>query len=181
MIGIYSIKNKINNEVYIGSSINISKRKYNHNYQIKKGSHANRYLTRAIQKYGAENFTFEVLEECSADQLKEREQFYIDKYQAFGNGYNLLPNAYRNTGYKHTKSALLKMGATHKGVKFTDEHKKKISDALKSHKRTEEHCKKISLSKAGKNTRFNYQHSQETKDKISLAKINYYANLSRAI
>ncbi len=181
MIGIYAIRNKVNDAVYIGSSINIAKRRYNHNYQIKKCSHNNRYLTRAIKKYGSENFIFEIIEECEVSVLKEREQFFIDKYRAFGFGYNLLPNAYRNCGYKHTKSALIKMGMTHKGVKFTKEHKKKISDALKNYKRTQEHCNNISLSKKGKITRINYRHSQETKNKMSVARKKYYANITRTI
>ncbi len=73
------------------------------------------------------------------------------------------------------------MGMTHKGVKFTKEHKKKISDALKNYKRTQEHCNNISLSKKGKITRINYRHSQETKNKMSVARKKYYANITRTI
>ena len=35
-----------------------------------------------MQKYGLENFTFEVLEKCPASELNEKEKFYIELYQA---------------------------------------------------------------------------------------------------
>ena len=37
---------------------------------------------------GLENFSFELLEECSRDQLNEKEHFYIQLYQSDQFGYN---------------------------------------------------------------------------------------------
>lgn len=93
MIGIYKITNTINNKVYIGQSINIQKRWSSHRTKpFNKNS--NTYdlpLYRAIRKYGLSNFIFEVIEECEADKLNEKEQFYIQKYKANDSnfGYNL--------------------------------------------------------------------------------------------
>lgn len=54
MCGIYKIINKINNKIYVGQSVNIQKRWYQHLYD------ANHRLTigidQAIKKYGAENW-----------------------------------------------------------------------------------------------------------------------------
>ena len=156
--GIYVIKNTVNGAVYVGSSIDLKRRELKHSQQIKKGTHANRYLARAIQKYGADNFIFKIIEKCEPSNLKEREQFYIEQYQAFGNGYNLLPLAYRNSGYRHTPEALGKISDASKGKTFTNEHKQRIADALRSYQRTAEHAQSISLAKIGQPSGFKGKH-----------------------
>ena len=60
MIGIYKIRNTINNKYYIGSSKNIKKRFNKHKYQLKKGTHHCIYLQRAYKKYGSSVFDFEI-------------------------------------------------------------------------------------------------------------------------
>jgi group I intron endonuclease len=74
MIGIYKITNKLNNKCYIGQSKDIKRRFYEH-----KLLHRNETLSlkRALKKYGVENFSFEVLEETSIEELNEREIYYI--------------------------------------------------------------------------------------------------------
>lgn len=89
--GIYKITNKINGKSYIGQSVNIKNRWYVH-----KATKDDYPIHRAIQKYGKNNFSWEVLEECSEQQLSEREIYYISKYNTFmyaenSNGYNLTP------------------------------------------------------------------------------------------
>lgn len=85
MIGIYKIENKINGKVYIGQSVDILRRWREHRYSISK---ADTPLYRAINKYGLENFTFEVLEECEVNELDIKEVNYIIEYNSFYNGYN---------------------------------------------------------------------------------------------
>lgn len=41
-----------------------------------------------MRKYGLENFSFEVLEECDQAKLNEREAYYIKKYDSYQSGYN---------------------------------------------------------------------------------------------
>lgn len=79
MICIYQIKNIINNKIYIGSSKNFQKRKIRHLRDLKKGSHHCIYLQRAYSKYGIENFVFEILEECIAVELFDKEKAWINK------------------------------------------------------------------------------------------------------
>lgn len=91
MIGIYKITNKINNKCYIGQSKNISKRWRSHKsnaYNPNEKSY-NYPLYRAFRKYGLENFSFEILEECSIKDLNQKEKYYINKFNSFFNGYNL--------------------------------------------------------------------------------------------
>lgn len=85
MIGIYKITNTINNKSYIGQSIHIEQRWQEHLYKSSGCS----LLKYALHKYGVENFTFEVIEECSQDNLNKREQYWISFYNTFEEGYNL--------------------------------------------------------------------------------------------
>jgi hypothetical protein len=45
-------------------------------------------LYKAMQEVGLENFSFELLEECSKDELNEKEKYYIELYQSYEFGYN---------------------------------------------------------------------------------------------
>ena len=83
MIGIYKITNKLNGKSYIGQSIHCDKRYKEHC----RGK--NQFIDETIQIEGEENFEFELLEECKKEQLNEREDYYIKKYNTmFPNGYN---------------------------------------------------------------------------------------------
>lgn len=86
-IGIYCIKNTINNKMYIGLSKDIKSRISYHKYASKN---KNNHLYLAIRKYGWENFEYSILEVCEEKYLCEREIFYINKYQTFNEeyGYN---------------------------------------------------------------------------------------------
>lgn len=87
-MGIYKIENLINHKIYIGQSIHIEKRWQQH-CQLSSNS----IIAKAIQKYGKENFSFQILEECSEQDLDEKELFYIKSYRS------LIPNGYNVTDY----------------------------------------------------------------------------------
>lgn len=78
--GIYEIKNIHKDIRYIGSSKDIGKRWKNHLNYLKKNKHRNSYLQNVFNKHGFDNFTFSIIEECSEEDLKIREQYYIDLY-----------------------------------------------------------------------------------------------------
>lgn len=88
--GIYKITNLINNHSYIGQSININRRWYQEKTKAFQSDTDwyNSPLSQAFRKYGIENFSFEILEECSADELNNKEIYYIEKYNTYQDGYN---------------------------------------------------------------------------------------------
>lgn len=86
---IYKITNKVNGKVYIGkTTYSIQKRWKEHLKAAKNSKSEKRPLYSAINKYGAENFKIEQIEECSHDILNERECYWIEYYGSFKNGYN---------------------------------------------------------------------------------------------
>lgn len=88
--GIYKIENLINGKVYIGQSINISKRWSVHKFH---GTHTtnNSHLYLSMRHYGINNFSFEVIEYCPIESLNEREQYWIQFYNSTDRekGYNI--------------------------------------------------------------------------------------------
>lgn len=88
--GIYKITNLINQKCYIGQSIDILRRWRNHKTTSQNSlKEAYEYpLYRAFRKYGLENFSFEILEECTQAELDSKESFYIEKYNSIIQGYN---------------------------------------------------------------------------------------------
>lgn len=86
IIGIYKITNLVNGKSYIGQSKHILRRWTQHRYDSKNEQLP---LYRAIQKYGIENFSFEILEECKVEELQKLEDYYINKYNTYiPKGYN---------------------------------------------------------------------------------------------
>ncbi len=84
MIGIYKITNMINNHCYIGQSVNITKRWKNEkcaafNPNDKSYDYP---LSKAFRKYGVDNFSFEIIEECSLNELDEKENYWIKYYNS---------------------------------------------------------------------------------------------------
>lgn len=89
--GIYKITNLINGKFYIGSSKVINQRWAAHRWELKYNRHHNQRLQNAYNKYGLENFAYEILEYVEEDKLIEREQHYIDTLNSCNRnvGYNL--------------------------------------------------------------------------------------------
>lgn len=85
-IGIYKFQNLITQEVYIGQSINLEERYNKHSRNWLNGTTD---FYKAIQDYGWNNFSYEILEICSQEQLNEKEQFWISYYDSYNNGYNM--------------------------------------------------------------------------------------------
>lgn len=90
MTGIYKIENLLNGKCYIGQATDIKKRWNAHrNVYKKEDDIAYEYpLYRAFRKYGIDNFSFTVLEECTVTNLNKKEIEYIKKHNSFFNGYN---------------------------------------------------------------------------------------------
>lgn len=88
--GIYKITYVADSRAYIGQSVDISTRWTNH---IKtalgiEGGAAHARFHDYLAQLGIQNFTFEVLEDCSKEKLNEREKYYIDFYKTNDYGWN---------------------------------------------------------------------------------------------
>ena len=88
---IYKVINSINNKVYIGQTTRTIPIRWSEHvrYSANKNLNYTSELYYAIQKYGAESFVVEQIEECNDNMLDEREQYWIDKYDSCNNGYNI--------------------------------------------------------------------------------------------
>lgn len=88
--GIYKITNIENGMCYVGQAISIQSRWIQH---IKRGLGAEaptrNKLYPAMYEIGVENFTFELLEECSPEELNEREDYYQEIFHAKDYGYSI--------------------------------------------------------------------------------------------
>jgi group I intron endonuclease len=88
--GIYMIKNLTNEKIYIGQSVDIQKRFWDHKRELKYKTHRNSYIQRSWDKYGENNFLFEIIEEYPRELLNERETYWIKFYKSNNSthGYN---------------------------------------------------------------------------------------------
>ena len=128
---IYKATNVRNGKCYVGKSTkSLQRRRTEH---VSKNNQVNTVFKKAIEKYGKESFTWEVLETCSIELLDEREKYYIEQCESLitQHGYNMtlggdgapygeLNPSKRlevreklrraNTGFKHTPETLRIMG-----------------------------------------------------------------------
>ena len=87
--GIYKITNLETTECYIGQSVDVYKR-WNEHCKCGLGidTPPGNKLYAAMQEWGLENFTFELLIACSKEELNSKEKYFIELYQAKEYGYN---------------------------------------------------------------------------------------------
>lgn len=88
--GVYEILNTNTNKRYVGSSINIEKRHKDHIRDLNNNKHHSIKLQRSWNKAKDKDiFKFSIIEIVdNIDILHKREQYYIDLYDSFYNGYN---------------------------------------------------------------------------------------------
>lgn len=114
MVGIYKVINQINNKIYVGQSQHIEKR-WNRHRNGPFNPNDEQYncpLYRAIRKYGLDNFSFEIIEECLVEQLNEKEKYWIAYYKSFDSdrGYNLTSGGRDGVTYsKLTKEKVMQI------------------------------------------------------------------------
>lgn len=185
--GIYKIVNRINGKSYIGSSVNITFRWYVHKYELNSQIHDNIHLQRAWNKYGKENFNFEIIEEVPQNELLKKEQKYLNEcksnprlyynevYEAGG----FIDRKGINNGFygkTHTKEVREKISKVHKGKIVPKEVKKKISENnaryWKGKHISEETKKKISIGNTGK------IRTNEEKEKLKSVMLENRYNIS---
>jgi group I intron endonuclease len=141
-ISIYKISCIKNSKVYIGSSKNTSKRWWRHRDDLENNKHHCHHLQRAWNKYGASCFVFSHIEILDGySDLTYREQHWIDFYKSSDrkHGFNLSPDAIRNSGRKWTDKQKREQSKRLSGRHLTEETKIKMRDAAsgsRSHRAT---------------------------------------------
>lgn len=108
--GIYMIRNKINDKIYIGQAINVENRLNNHRLELRNDRHVNYFLQKDFNEYKEESFIFEKIHECDEEFLNPMEKYFIEKYNTTHNGYNIMngnSNINRKVKEKMKREAIL--------------------------------------------------------------------------
>lgn len=173
---IYGIFCKITGKAYIGSSNRVGLRKWKHFDALKRGVHHSIKLQRAWNKHTASTFVFSILEICSEESLLECEQFYIDAWDAYNNGYNSNPLARSNRGAKRSSEAIAKFKATMqeryggspcRGRKASEETRALIRAARAKQVISEEVGRLIGLRSKGNTYRLGTKWSAQQREKFN--------------
>lgn len=89
MAYIYVITNNINGKQYVGkTNRTIEKRFQEHINDKDRREFEIRPLYRAFNKYGVENFSIKILEECLPEESSNKEIYWINKLDTYHKGYN---------------------------------------------------------------------------------------------
>lgn len=156
MSTIYEFVNNINRKVYVGQAVDYKQRIRNHKFNLKQDKNTPFY--NALKKYGWENFSINIIEECEANELNEREVYWInEKKSLYPNGYNLLEGGNQA---RHNDITKQKISNGRKGIKFSESHIENLRKSHLGYIMPEEQKKKISKSNKGKVV------SEETKRKL---------------
>lgn len=85
--GVYKITNKITGDFYIGSSNDVKRRWAQHKSPSQWLDQPNSRLYNDMQKYGIENFRFQILVKVIPEFLKQKEQEFIEMLKPTYNNY----------------------------------------------------------------------------------------------
>ena len=97
-MGIYQIRNLVNDKVLVGSSLNLPGIINRTKLQLNAGNYLNKKLQAEWQEFGGDQFAFEVLDELAATEgasynyradLTALEEIWLEKLKPYGErGYN---------------------------------------------------------------------------------------------
>jgi len=134
--GVYKIENLVNGKVYIGSSKDIYKRWNEHLNYLHNKKHHSCHLQFSWDKYGENNFKFEIVEICLNNDHITKEQYWIDFYKSYdiNYGYNIRPKADLSMISEETKikMSLKAKGSLNSQAIINDEQAIRIINLLSS-------------------------------------------------
>jgi len=164
--GIYQIRNIENGKKYVGSSKDLEMRWEKHRQKLNADNHYNPYLQNAWNKYGQENFNFEILESSiNNENLKTKEKNYIKEFKTCDeeNGYNIQKDPQGGdtlTGHPNYDELMEKWSEKNSGKKngfYGETHEKETIEFLRE------------LSKGKNNPMYNKSHDKEAIEKMKEA------------
>ncbi len=160
MFKVYKYTNLINDKIYIGQTKYSLEKRAEKNGINYKGS---KYFYRAIQKYGWENFSPEILKDnLTQEEANELEEYYIKFFDSINPliGYNIRPGGNNSELSKESKQII--------SEKAKNRYKDKTNNPMYGKTHSDEAKKKMSKVKTGKNNpMYGKTLSYETRKKIS--------------
>jgi group I intron endonuclease len=161
-------KNPNITEIYVGSTINFKKRKYDHKSVCNNNSETNKKYNLKVYKFirdngGFENWDIIMLEEYSCEnkkQLEKRERYYIELLKSNLN--SEIPTQTKQEYYENNKDKI---------KEYREENKDKITERKKQYyedniDKIKEYQKQYRLDNKDKKLEYNKQYTKENKDKI---------------
>lgn len=164
--GVYRLQNLKTGKFYIGSSLNLLRRYWQHRQSMLNGSHKNPNIKEDSKIYGRDVFCFGVVEYCDKNKLDEREQYFIDTWKPEYNRRQDADNP--KSGWdeqakeKHGEKLKIawiarkarpgfkeKHAAARRGIPHSEETKKKYSEVRKGKKKSPEWKEKIRQGRTG--------------------------------
>ena len=186
--GVYKISNSIDGRAYIGSSGHLRRRMKEHANDLSKNIHGNKFLQNAYNKYGKENFKFDILEIISFDvpditsECLRKEKLFIDEYIRDNPEkiYNIELEIYDKPIIKDGKIIYSKYGfkSGNKNYSFGKKTPKELGEATAKRNRERwkdpEYRKKQIERMSGKNSPlYGTKRSEETSKKIREKRLLY--------
>lgn len=184
---IYSITNTTNAKRYIGQTIKLTQRLKQHRSCLRSNVHHNNHLQNAWNKYGEDNFKFEVIEnDVPVEIINKVEIYWISYYDTFkGDGYNLCKGGEGVKGYNWSEEEKKRMSEQRSGEKsvhsfFGTETAIEIIKDKKNGMSTGKIIEKYGISQAVINNILNRKH-WTTKDfpEEELPKIKYIKKINK--
>jgi group I intron endonuclease len=126
---IYIITCTVNNKHYIGKSVHYFHRIGQHKIALKENRHHSYHLQKAYNKYGEDNFIFEILEEYPKNILNSMEKYWITLLDTCNRnyGYNILnPNGYGSHQADVVTKDKMRVNAVNR--KLSEETKQKLRE-----------------------------------------------------
>lgn len=127
---VYAIFNPQRGAIYIGSTINGSRRRWREHYrELQSNRHKNPRLQHAWSKYGEGAFRWVVLEIVGdGEVLREREEWWLDTFRLAGTHcYNVLSPVYLSLGRRASAATRQKMADASRKQVVTEATKRKLA------------------------------------------------------
>lgn len=160
MYSIYKINNTKENKIYIGKTINSIQKRFQRHLQDALSNRLDTHLARAIRKYGAENFTIELVDQAETeDELNKKEIYWIEYYNSYNQGYNETKGGEGgNTYQKKTPEEL-------------DKIKQKISESKKGGKNP--NARPVKIKNVKTNEELHFSSAAEVRDYFKHSNHNF--------
>lgn len=136
--------NIVNNKRYIGQSVNVEDRLLHHRSELRNQRHSNSHLQRSWNKYGEDNFKFEILFECQECELDYLERYYISFYNTIDREYGYNKESGGSLNKHMSEESKRKMSVAKQGmydgennpmynvhIPWTEDRKQKMSEKFR--------------------------------------------------